>query len=180
MVGRVKHLWNKRSVDIIQALQSSSGLQFTHGAVIKVGYTDDDWGGSAGYMGEKAILLLFPRHQILDFDKLAIWLIMHELGHRLLEQHGLKTRYSNLEDIESWHEREHRLLFLFLIDALDSLGDDGRRIKQNFPERGYSDVSYGNTRAWRWARSFSPEQRSNILHKIVRSNNYANSGRQIS
>ena len=138
---------------------------------MKVGFTDSGmWEGSAGYVGRKAIALLFPKLPPAEFDELVLWLAMHELGHRLLEQNGVQHTYDG-GDMEKWHEMEHRLLFLFLIDALMLLGERGERAVRTFPPMAYTDRRYGNTRAWRWAKNLSAKQRRELQGKIVATRN---------
>lgn len=127
LAGRVKRVWGGYKTEALDALQSCSGLSFISGATIKVGYIEKDWEGSSGYTDRKSITALFPKTGMVNFDGLVLWLIMHELGHRLLEQHGIANSLKDMES-EIWHEREHMLLFLFLIDAITELGECGNQI----------------------------------------------------
>lgn len=168
LLGRVRRVYAQFGAKMVEALESVSGLYFTSGVAVRVGYGETNtWGGGAGYHGQKAVSLLFPKESRTNFDQLALWLMMHELGHRLLEQHCIQHHYNADDNEDCWHEAEHRLLFLFLIDALKTFGEQGERIIKMFPETGYTDDSYGNTRAWRWANALTQQERHDLLGRII-------------
>lgn len=155
LAGRLKRLWSERGDAMVAALQNTSGHNFGRGVTVRVGYSQDaglPWSGSAGFAGKKALTLTISR-DLLPVDEALLWLLMHELGHRLLEQNGVQTSFSAAGSRDAWDEQEHRLLFAFLIDALFAAFSpaEARKIIDTFPGTGYSDADDGTTRAWRWA-----------------------------
>ena len=169
LLGRIRRVWSVHSSDIVSVLQASSGLRFQSGWKIIVGFSDTElWEGTTGYSKRRAITLLFPRKETLNYDNLVIWLIIHELGHRLLEQNGVQSMYDKHVKEEEWHENEHKLLFLFLIDALKLLGPRGEKILQDYPAAHYTAPHSGHTKAWRWANNLTPDQRKEILKAFIR------------
>ena len=85
--------------------------------------------------------------------------LVHENGHRLIAQ--LRDRPADLD--------EHRVLFLFLYDVLESLWGKtfaDKQVRFESGLRGLSDYE----RAWRWALSISKDERASRFAVIVRTN----------
>jgi hypothetical protein len=170
LAARTKAVWRKYNTAVIRSLEESAGLKFTHGCVIKVAYiqtNDIAWEGRSGKDQQNAIVLLFPKIPIM-FEELTLWLIIHELGHRLLDQHGIRHSFIELEDDRMWTELEHRLLFLFLTEAIHkALGDElSDKVIDNFPAVGYVDDRFPHTRAWIWAHKLTDSQRSHLKQEV--------------
>lgn len=86
---------------------------------MRVGYntqSDTLWSAPAGYTGKKSITIALPGGHRPTSDNLILWLLIHELGHRLLDQHNIRSTPTQNE--EQWHEQEHKLLFSFLLEAM--------------------------------------------------------------
>lgn len=161
LVGRCKTFWKKHGTGITNALQSAAGLKFKHGARVQVAYADDpdkiySFHGSAGHPGKKAISITFARKNIpgTTTEHQLAYLLMHELGHRLLEQNGRTNKFdgdmSNESDLNEWHYREHLLLFAFLPQAIRAAFplEFANRVLL-YPETGYEGNTYPLARAWR-------------------------------
>jgi hypothetical protein len=170
LLGRVKHTWAKHGSAIIDALQETSGIQFSHSAVVKVQFCKDPnwWDGGAGHTRKRAISISLPKSTFAAYDEAIIWLLAHELGHRLLDQHNLEFNYNNFVSEEDWHYYQHKLLFIFLIDslahALDS--DQYRKLLKNLPCVGYSGDD-GTSRAWKWANNLAIAERRSLVRESI-------------
>lgn len=166
---RTKGLWTKYGDAIIRGLESATGLQFINGATIIIGYdqSKSSWSGRSGNHGRKAISILLPEERCVASDDLILWLPIHELGHRLLDQHNIRTEATNNED--NWDEQEHKLLFSILIEAMFiAFGrEHANKIIEDYPECGYTDSSFGHTRAWRWAISKTPNERKHSWNRYL-------------
>ena len=85
--------------------------------------------------------------------------LVHENGHRLIAQ--LRNRPADLD--------EHRVLFLFLYDVLESLwGKDFADTQVRF-ESGLTGL-YDYDSAWKWALSISKAERASRFAAIVNTN----------
>lgn len=160
LLGRVKRVWAEHGHNMVKALEQQAGVQFQHGVTVQVAYaTDDWWGGAAGRGGRTAIRIYCQRELVDTYDEHIAWLLMHELGHRLLQQHGVEHRTEEFASEDSWHEAEHRLLFAFLIPAIHQAFDKefADRLVRTNPEIGYEQMEYGHTRAWRWVNAHRTE-----------------------
>lgn len=177
LLGRVRRVYNEWGARIIDALEQSSGLAFSSGINVRVQMSENTmWEGDAGKVGREAVHIDLPKNLASqeDADGLIIWLLIHELGHRLCEQHGLWFRYHD-NDLPGWTEAEHRLLFLFLVDALYLLGERGELVIKNWIEFGYprSDMSYPHTKAWVWAFDMNSNKRQDIWQKFLVTRDYS-------
>lgn len=176
LLGRVRRVYDEWGVRIIDALERSSGLTFSSGVNVRVQMSESTtWEGGAGKVGRKAIHIDLPKNLAAqeDADGLIIWLLIHELGHRLREQHGLGFMYHD-NDLPGWTEAEHRLLILFLIDALYLLGERGELVIKNWIELGYprSDMYYPHTKAWVWAFDMAQDKRRELWRAFIKTRDY--------
>ncbi len=85
--------------------------------------------------------------------------LVHEHGHRLIAQ--LRNRPADLD--------EHRVLFLFLYEVLESLWGKDLADSQVRFERGLTGL-YDYESAWRWALSLSKDERASRFAAIVNTN----------
>ena len=158
---RAKGLWAKYGDAVIKGLESATGLHFINGATITIGHDQSQfsWSGRSGNHGRKTISIFLPEKRSVASDDLILWLLIHELGHRLLDQHNIRTETTDGEDDRD--EQEHKLLFSILIEAMFiAFGKEhAKKIIEDYPEHGYVDASFGHTRAWRWAMSKTPDER---------------------
>ena len=171
LTAKAKEVWRARGTDIIDSIEDSSGLMFVRGLKVKIGYLethDYTWEGNAGKPMQKAITLLFPKSPEL-FEEMFLWLIIHELGHRILDQNNVRYDQRSVKDEATWTELEHRLLFLFLSESIyGSLGKKlGDRVLDNFPEKGYFDDSLPHTKAWLWAKRLTDSQRKYLKKEVI-------------
>ncbi len=170
LLGRVKRIWAEHGDSIIRALQDDSGIQFTRSVSARVQFCEnpDWWEGSAGRTGKKAITISLPRNAFALYDEAVIWVLAHELGHRLLDQHGIEFDSNSFPDEDTWHYYQHKLLFIFLIDSLARAlnPDQCRQLIDNIPGTGYTG-SDGTSRAWKWANGLSVIERRKLVQEII-------------
>lgn len=168
--ARVKRIWDKYGQAVIKSLECSSGLQFISGVKVKVGLDDDPalWNGFSGHDGKLAIRILMPSASFLHYNELTVWLMAHELGHRLLDQHQIGFNLKTMQSESEWDYYEHKLLFLFLQPALaQALTEDFyESLINNVVTYGYSNPSNSLAKAWSWSNSLSPQKRADLVGKI--------------
>jgi hypothetical protein len=145
-----RRLWADEGSKIVEAMERGTGLTFleTHvKAVIFEGPSRSGIGDTPMYLRAS-----YP----VDVKKATL---VHENGHRLIAQ--LRNRPADLD--------EHRVLFLFLYDVLESLwGQDFADSQVRF-ESGLTGI-YDYESAWKWALSISKDQRASRFAAIVNSN----------
>lgn len=169
LTARVQRLYKEYEDNIISDLETASGLSFRRGFTVVVGDITGDrykWSTRSGIDRKKATLIEIDASAVTS-DDLILWLLIHEIGHRLLDQHNIQT--PTVRDKDIFNEQEHRLLFSFLIDAIE-IGFGRQRTKSIIeagPERGY------HTRAWKWATSMTPKQRKAAWNKLKVSNSHS-------
>ena len=167
LTARVQRLYKEYEDNIVSGLETASGLSFRRGFTVVVSNLTSNslWFGSAGFDGKKAISIEIPASRVIS-DDIILWLLIHEIGHRLLDQHNIQTPTVKARDI--FNEQEHRLLFSFLIEAIKiSFGSQhAKSIIESGPKRGYKDMKFGHTRAWKWAVSMTPKQRKAAWKKL--------------
>ena len=145
-----RRLWVDEGPRIIEALGQGTGLTFreTHvNAVIFEGPSRSGAGDSPMYLRAS---------YRADVKKATL---VHEHGHRLIAQLG--NRPADLD--------EHRVLFLFLYEVLESLWGKDLADSQVRFERGLTGL-YDYESAWRWALSLSKDERASRFAAIVNTN----------
>lgn len=168
--ARVKRIWDRYGQAVIKSLECASGLQFISGVKVRVGLNDDPalWNGFSGHDGKLAIRILMPSASFLHYNELTVWLLAHELGHRLLDQHQIGFNLKTMQSESEWDYYEHKLLFLFLQPALAQALTEYfyESLIKNIVSYGYSTPSYPLAKAWNWANKLSPLVRANLINKL--------------
>ena len=145
-----RRLWAGEGTKIVEAMERGTGLTFLETHVKAVIFE----GPSRSGIGDSPMYL---RASYPEAVKKAT--LVHENGHRLIAQ--LRIRPSDLD--------EHRVLFLFLYDVLESLWGKAFADSQVRFESGLTGI-YDYDSAWKWALSLSKEQRASRFAAIVASN----------
>lgn len=145
-----RRIWADEGTKIVEAMERGTGLTFLETNIKAVIFE----GPSRSGVGDSPMYL---RASYPEAVKKAT--LVHENGHRLIAQ--LRNRPSDLD--------EHRVLFLFLYDVLESLwGKDFADSQVRF-ESGLTGI-YDYESAWRWALSISKGERASRFAAIVTSN----------
>jgi hypothetical protein len=145
-----RRLWASEGATIVDAMERVSGLTFVETdikAVIFEGASQSGFGNTPMYLRAS-----YPAEV-----KRAT--LVHETGHRLNSQ--LRTRPKDLD--------EHRMLFLYLYDAWESLWGKAFADQQVTIESGRKGL-YDYETAWKWALSISKEERASRFAEIVKAN----------
>ena len=110
------------------------------------------WFGSAGFDRKKAISIEIPASKVIS-DDIILWLLIHEIGHRLLDQHNIQT--PTVKDRDIFNEQEHRLLFSFLIEAI-KIGFGSQHAKAIMEHIAKDSLGISSDKAWKWSISMTP------------------------
>ena len=123
-------------------------------------------GSTSGFSGRKAISLRYASSNPSESRVLAETL--HELGHRLLDQHGVP---SVVADGDAWVFESHRQLFVFLGDVIAQAFDRdlANRILGEI-QAGYEDATRSDQapylNAWRWSSDRSVVRRRELTRRM--------------
>lgn len=153
--GQHQRLWKRHGSSVLAAFREVTGVSFRSGIRVKVAggwsNTRGRFGSTAGFHARKAISLRYASCNPSDSRVLAE--TMHELGHRLLEQHEVRSRAI---DVDRWIFESHRQLFVFLIDVIEHAFY--RDVAVGVIEEmtvGYEDPTRSDQapylNAWRWS-----------------------------
>ncbi len=145
-----RRLWADEGPRIVEAMERGTGLTFRETNVKAVIFE----GPSRSGVGDTPMYL---RASYTEDVKKAT--LVHEHGHRLIAQ--LRDRPADLD--------EHRVLFLFLYDVLESLWGKAFADTQVRFESGLTGL-YDYDSAWKWALSISKDERASRFAAIVRTN----------
>jgi len=145
-----RRLWVDEGAKIIEALERGSRLTYLETHVKAVIFE----GPSNAGVGD---LPMYLRASYPADEKKAT--LTHEHGHRLIAQ--LKIRPAALD--------EHRVLFLFLYEVLESLWGRDLADRQVTFDSGLKGL-YDYESAWKWALSLSKEERASRFADIVKAN----------
>jgi hypothetical protein len=145
-----RRLWVDEGARIVETMERVTGLRFQETNVKAVIFE----GPSRSGVGDTPMYL---RASYTEDVKKAT--LVHENGHRLIAQ--LRNRPGDLD--------EHRVLFLFLYDVLESLwGKDFADAQVRF-ESGLTGL-YDYDSAWKWALSIGKAERASRFAAIVNTN----------
>ena len=145
-----RQLWADEGSKIVETMSRATGLTFQERnvkAVIFEGVSRSGAGDQPMYLRAS-----YPA----DVKK---GVLVHENGHRLIAQ--LRNRPRDLD--------EHRVLFLFLYDVLESLWGKDFADRQVQFDNGLRGI-YDYETAWRWALSLTKAERASRFADIVRAN----------
>jgi hypothetical protein len=145
-----RRVWAADGTRIVETMQRVSGLTFRETHVKAIVFEDVSQSGA----GDRPMYL--RASYAPDVKKATL---VHEHGHRLIAQ--LRNRPRDLD--------EHRVLFLFLYDALESLWGTDLADRQVQFESGLRGL-YDYETAWRWALSLTRIERASRFAEIVRAN----------
>lgn len=164
--GYLQALWRPLEQSYFAALQEVAGLPFTHSiANVRCGQYVSS---TSGRIGETAIKIgthntradgSYVHTRRSDHSLLAV--LTHELGHRLLAEHGILLRDSTpRENYES-----HRLLYVFLYDSWVKAFGEVVAGRLAISEREVDHQEYAD--AWQWAMALDFKSRQELMRHIV-------------
>lgn len=172
LLGKHNRLWNQYGQSIIGGFEQITGLSFTQGIRIDVTIADESKEEShSGVTNREAIKLVYSSPNINDNQ--ILWLLCHELGHRLLGQHKIylhDTRNAQQKRINNYNT--HRALFVILIELINLLfSSDIARWLLDYASKKYQNASdeWDETyqKSWQWAYDLSPAHRRNLIETIT-------------
>lgn len=145
-----RQIWADEGSRIVDTMERVTGLTFLERNIKAVIFE----GVSRSGAGDQPMYL---RASYSPDVKKAV--LVHENGHRLIAQ--LRNRPRDLD--------EHRVLFLFLYDAFESLWGKDFADRQVQFDNGLRGI-YDYETAWRWALSLTKAERASRFADIVRAN----------
>ncbi len=167
LVGKLKRLWDVHGPDITSAFTQVTGYDFTQDIRANVGVGDIAVLEShSGITNREAMLLIYKSTYVADAK--LLWLLCHELGHRLLGNHKLYINNSSHKYSKAEVNYEaHRTLFVFLIDVITAAFTDQVAAEllscadDNYMSPGDAwDDTY--TKSWKWAKQLAPGRRKEL------------------
>jgi hypothetical protein len=175
LLGQHRRLWNTYGPAITTSFEQITEVEFLQNvrAVITIDKEGESGQSNSGITGREAMELCYPGAYIPE--KRILWLLCHELGHRLEGQHEVyldKKWHNTLPETALLYEA-HRRLFVYLIDVILHAfpGKVAHDILQWVDTDNYNvdkdDPSYPSyTKAWKWARRLSHEERYELTQTI--------------
>src|SRR5262249_36756761 len=145
-----QRLWLAEGKNIIEAMETVSGLKFLEKAIQVIVFEGVSRAGAAG--APMKLRASYPT----DVKKATL---IHELGHRLNFQ--LTKRPQDID--------EHRLLYLYLYDVWVKLYGQSFADEQVAIEKQRKGI-YDYESAWQWTLAFNQAERAARLQEIIREN----------
>jgi hypothetical protein len=167
LIGKHKRLWNIHGESILRSFRSISGHDFTQGIRIKIGVGDTVIDESHSGMTNRQAMRLIYKSVNID-DTKVLWLLCHELGHRLLGNYKLYVNNSSHKYSRDQANYEmHRMLFVYLIDVIEgAFAADQAADLFSYADDWYyqSEDSFSNTywQSWTWARKLTKARRHQL------------------
>ena len=141
-------LWATDGARIAHALERATGLVFNEDRIRVVVFEGVSNSGTPGVAEEPMMMRASYASEIKKGT------LMHELGHRILQERGINSRRVGSEELDS-----HRLLFLFLYDMWADEYGTGFADANVAVERGRKGL-YDYDSAWTWALAQSRQARA--------------------
>ncbi len=158
-----KDIWKQHKAKLLEEFMSSTSLSFQQKQITARVHPNKN-----GESGNSLRAMTLPGNCRTYSAKCIV--LTHELGHRLLSGnvlHGVrfgfaKPRWGTPEESED--ELEHRLLYLFLGDVLQSVFGDV--VSQEYNQLESSDPDSPHGRAYVWAVGMNTLERRLVLESI--------------
>ena len=165
LTARVQRLYKEYEDNIISGLEAASGLSFLRGFTIVVSDITGDhykWFTRSGIDRKKATLIEIDASAVIG-DDFILWILIAQIGYRLLSQHHIYP--PTVEDEEVLSEEWGRLIYSFLIEAVET-AFGSQRAKAIIKDGTKYGLRPGTTKAWKWAISMTPKQRKAAWNKL--------------
>ena len=164
--NQYRQMWQSNSRKLLKAFRVVTGLEFQQRTITAYVFKGN-W-STAGR----------PHHPMRlagDYrsEEFKLATIVHELSHRLLGGNGLGVINLGLADendpnTDEAIELDHRHLYLFEYDVIQlGLGKQWGLVCKQYEERNPEEANNPHIRAWKWAMSFTHEQRQQILRALT-------------
>jgi hypothetical protein len=158
-------LWATDGARIAHALEIATGLVFNEDRIRVVVFEGVSNSGAPGVAEEPMMMRASYAPEVKKGT------LIHELGHRILLEHGIVSRRVGSEQLDS-----HRLLFLFLYDLwADEYGT--RFADANVAVERERKGIYDYDSAWTWALAQSRQERAGKFDDAKSSEELQPSGR---
>jgi len=161
-----RRLWQEHGESILRAFEKVTGESWQNGVrILVVGNWDSEKNGfnsSAGFKSRRGISLRYASFNPPDWRVLSN--LVHELGHRFIDQHQAGSPHA---DNEAETLENHRQLFVFLVDVIN------RSFKAKLAQKiitemeaNYNDARKSESnpylKAWQWSRQLTFKRRQEI------------------
>ena len=171
LTARVQRLYKEYEDNIISGLETASGLSFRGGFTIVVSDITGDhykWFTRSGIDRKKATLIEIDASAVIG-DDLILWILIAQIGYRLLSQHHIYP--PTVEDKEVLSEEWSRLIYSFLIEAME-IAFGGQHAKAIIKDGTKDGLRPGGTKAWKWATNMTPKQRKAAWKKLKKTHSH--------
>jgi hypothetical protein len=139
-------IWKKDKIKILELIKKYSGIDFKTKVINAIIF---DYISSSMPMNLEEKLTYNQKEAV----------IVHELLHRLLVDNNFQIPYK-----ENSAKTIHQIIDLILFDIWTDLFGEIKAKENIKHEISYGDLNYKN--AWKWALSFSKDERKNKFEKI--------------
>jgi hypothetical protein len=172
LLGAHKRIWDQYGKAILDGFEKVTGLAFTQGIRVELLIAaEGEEGSHSGTTNREAIRLAYTSPNVNEIQ--ILWLLCHELGHRLLGQHKIYLNDTRNELQKRTNMCDaHRALFIILIEVINTIFTPGIA-RQLFERADYlyavPDVRWDDAyqKAWQWARGLSPLRRRQLISTIA-------------
>ena len=171
LTARVQRLYKEYEDNIVSGLETASGLSFRGGFTIVVGDVTGDhstWFLGSGIDKKEAALIELDASAVIG-DDLILWILIAQIGYRLLSQHHIYP--PTVEDKEVLSEEWSRLIYSFLIEAME-IAFGGQHAKAIIKDGTKDGLRPGGTKAWKWATNMTPKQRKAAWKKLKKTHSH--------